>query len=100
MNGSSEQKWYAEGLRFECRRCGACCTGKAGYVWVMEREAERMTWFLGISISEFGGKYVRKAGSYDSLIELPDGRCIFYADHTCKVHPVRPLQCETFPFWR
>ncbi|NQT84968.1 YkgJ family cysteine cluster protein [bacterium] len=100
MKTSYGRKWYAEGLRFECQRCGACCAGQPGYVWVTPPEAARMASWLGMPRVEFAGKYLRNAGSHDSLIELPDGRCIFYADKRCTIYRVRPVQCRTFPFWR
>ncbi len=100
MNSFPATRWYAEGLRFECQRCGACCTGEPGYVWVTHVEGETIAEFLGISMEQFATRYLRKAGSDDSLIGLPDGRCIFCADKNCTVYPVRPLQCRTFPFWR
>jgi Fe-S-cluster containining protein len=100
MSALSQSKWYAEGLRFDCQRCGACCTGEPGYVWVADAEAIRIAKFLGLSPEEFSGKYLRRAGTYDSLIELPDGRCIFYAGVGCAIYPVRPGQCRTFPFWQ
>ena len=99
MTTFSKRKWYADGLRFSCRMCGTCCTGEPGYVWVLPSEAERIAKFLQISLDEFAAKYLRKAGSHDSLIELPDGRCIFYGNRTCIIYPVRPIQCRTFPFW-
>ncbi len=99
MKDSSAKKWYAEGLRFECQRCGACCTGEPGYVWVTPRESAPIAKFLELSSREFARKYLRKAGSHDSLVERPDGRCIFYADNGCEIYPVRPVQCRTFPFW-
>jgi Fe-S-cluster containining protein len=100
MSSPHRQKWYAEGLRFGCQQCGECCRGESGYVWVMEDEKARIAEFLGLSRTEFGERYLREAGSHDSLIELPDGRCIFHADRNCKIYPVRPVQCLTFPFWR
>ena len=99
MNETQAPEWYAEGLRFECQRCGRCCTGEPGYVWVTQAESKRMAEFRGVSAEEFGRKYLRKAGAHDSLIELPDGRCIFYANKSCIVYPARPTQCRTFPFW-
>lgn len=30
--------FFDAGIRFECRRCGACCTGDPGIVRVNERE--------------------------------------------------------------
>jgi len=100
MRSSPEQKWYAEGLRFECQRCGVCCTGQPGYVWVTPVEAEEIVDFLGVSTAEFATIYLRKAGSHDSLIELPDGQCVFCSAQGCRIYPVRPTQCRTFPFWQ
>jgi Fe-S-cluster containining protein len=34
-----------------------------------------------------------------SLIERENHDCIFY-EEGCKIYPVRPTQCRTFPFWR
>ncbi len=100
MRMSPGQKWYADGLRFGCQRCGACCTGESGYVWVTPREAARIARFLGLSGAEFASQYLRKPGTHESLIELPDARCIFYAGNACAIYSVRPVQCRTFPFWR
>jgi Fe-S-cluster containining protein len=96
---SPHLKWYAEGLKFECERCGTCCTGEPGCVWVTPDEADSIAHFLGLFTAEFAAKYLRRAGSHDSLIELPDGRCIFYNDKGCGIYAVRPRQCRTFPFW-
>lgn len=96
---SGAGKWYANGLRFECQRCGLCCTGEPGYVWVTPAEAGKIAEFLALSRSEFASRYLRNAGSFDSLLELPDGRCVFYGDKTCAIYPARPVQCRTFPFW-
>jgi len=45
---SLETVWYAHGLHFECTRCGDCCRGAPGYVWVREEEVERIARFLGM----------------------------------------------------
>ena len=37
-----EPTWYQDGLAFECTRCGACCTGAPGYVWVNDEEIARL----------------------------------------------------------
>ena len=36
-----------------------------------------------------------------SLRELPNGDCTFLDPRTrkCSVYPVRPAQCQTWPFW-
>ena len=91
--------WYAEGLRFGCRRCGNCCTGPPGYVWVSPEEREDVAAFLGLSVKEFDERYCRAALGRISLREMPNGDCIFLEPEGCRIYPVRPRQCRTFPFW-
>jgi uncharacterized protein len=91
--------WYKDGLRFECTQCGHCCTGAPGYVWVTVQDIYRIAEFLGMRERDFVRSYVRKVNQRLSLIELPGGNCIFY-DKGCKIYPVRPMQCKTFPFWK
>ena len=90
--------WYENGLKFECTRCGKCCTGRPGFVWVRMEDICRIADFLGMKEREFMEKYVRLVHNGYSLIEKPNGDCIFY-DHGCSIYPVRPSQCSTFPFW-
>jgi len=90
--------WYAEGLYFECDRCGDCCRGAPGYVWVTDGEVARIARFLGIEPAAFRRQFVRRVGSRLSLKEHDDGDCIFYREG-CLIYPVRPTQCVIFPFW-
>src|SRR5438132_682079 len=90
--------WYKDGLKFECTRCGNCCTGAPGFVWVSLPEIYRIAEFLGLNDRDFGKKFLRKVDQRISLIEKPNGECIFY-DQGCSIYPVRPSQCRTFPFW-
>jgi Fe-S-cluster containining protein len=92
--------WYREGLAFSCTRCGACCTGAPGYVWVSDEEIERIAEFRGETVEQFAARFVRRVGDSYSLIEKPGGDCIFW-DRTagCTVYPARPIQCQTWPFW-
>jgi uncharacterized protein len=91
--------WYQNGLKFECTKCGHCCTGGPGYVWIKVEDMHRIAEFLGIRVREFTNKYVRKIGERYSLIEARNEDCIFY-ESGCKIYPVRPTQCRTFPFWK
>ena len=95
----SSKPWYREGLSFSCTRCGDCCTGVPGYVWVEPTEIEALAEHLGLSVDSFGERYLRKVGRRYSLIEKPGGDCVFF-DKGCSVYPARPTQCRTFPFWR
>jgi hypothetical protein len=97
----SQKSWYRDGLRFECTGCGDCCTGEPGYVWVTKREVAQMAAHLGIGVLDFTTKFTRRVGRRLSLIEMPGGDCVFFnrIEQRCKVYPVRPLQCQTWPFW-
>lgn len=94
------EPWYREGLAFTCTQCGDCCTGAPGYVWVDAAEIERLHHRLGISRDEFTMRFVRRVGPRLSLIERPNGDCIFWdREQGCTVYEARPEQCRRWPFW-
>ena len=99
----ASEKWYQEGLRFECTRCGNCCSGDPGYVWVTKEEIRRIAKFLGPRDAWLDKAKLRRVGIRYSLTERPGGDCIFLerenGKSACSIHPVRPLQCRTWPFW-
>ena len=99
MSGD-EAPWYRDGLAFACTRCGACCTGAPGYVWVNADEIAHLAEHRGESAEAFALKFVRQVGDRFSLIERPGGDCIFWDRQVgCTVYPARPAQCQTWPFW-
>jgi len=95
--------WYADGLRFSCTGCGACCLIE-GHVWVDKEEIARLAEHLELSTDDFGAKYLRRIGRKYSLIEIRSRddstkkACVFW-DGRCTVYDARPRQCRTFPFW-
>jgi Fe-S-cluster containining protein len=97
------QKWYADGLRFACTQCGNCCSGAPGYVWVDRQKIEEIAAFLGRDNGWLGKKHLRRVGLRYSLTEKPGGDCVFLVREDgksrCEIHPVRPVQCQTWPFW-
>ena len=96
----SVDPWFQDGLAFTCTRCGACCTGAPGHVWVNEDEIARIAEYRGETIEQFSMRFLRQVGNRLSLIEKPGGDCIFWAkDQGCTVYPARPAQCRTWPFW-
>lgn len=96
----AREPWFKDGLSFTCTRCGACCTGAPGYVWVDADEVAALAAHRGESPDEFSMKFVRKVGRRYSLIERPGGDCIFWERGTgCTVYEARPVQCRTWPFW-
>ena len=97
--GMSEP-WYREGLRFRCTRCGKCCTGAPGYVWVNDEEVRAIAGYRGESVEQTLALYTRLVGRRRSLREKGNGDCVFYDKGAgCTVYPVRPRQCRTWPFW-
>jgi len=100
MPKKSDEPWFREGLAFTCTRCGACCTGAPGYVWVSVEEIEAIARFRKLPVEEFSRHFVRRVGEHYSLIERPGGDCIFWdREQGCTVYEARPVQCRTWPFW-
>ncbi len=95
--------WYADGLQFECRRCGRCCGGSPGTVRVTAAEIATMAATLGESEADFAGHYLRTKPGVDGycLTEKTNYDCIFFEPGVgCRVYTCRPRQCQTWPFWR
>lgn len=94
------QPWYRDGLSFQCTQCGDCCTGAPGYVWITNDELQAMADLVGLPAEEFEDKYVRKIGVRKSLVEFPNGDCVFLDENRkCTIYGARPRQCKTWPFW-
>ena len=97
-------------FRFECHRCGRCCTAGEGHVWLADGEAERLAEAVGAEPAAFRERYVRTvvdpAGGRmrEALREAVDadgeGRCVFLeGTNHCRVYDARPSHCASFPHW-
>src|SRR5262245_12148171 len=94
------EPWYQDGLRFRCTRCGNCCTGEPGFVWVEEWELKAIAEFRREPLEEVRGLYARQGYRGVTLREKANGDCVFYdAAAGCTIYPGRPRQCRTWPFW-
>ena len=94
------EPWYQDGLAFTCTRCGKCCTGEPGFVWLTDDEVAALAKFVGDPVDEFRAVYTRKTRGRRTLKEKANGDCVFYDPAKgCTVYPVRPAQCRTWPFW-
>jgi Fe-S-cluster containining protein len=94
------EPWYRDGLQFTCTRCGKCCTGKPGVVWVDPSEIDRIAALLGITQDEMIARFTRPIDHRRSLTERRDGACTFFeAGRGCTIYSERPRQCRTWPFW-
>ena len=106
MRFFSRSLWYADGLAFECVRCGRCCAGPdEGYVWTTAAEIETLAEHLAMSIQAVRDRYVRRVGARHSLVENPENKDCIFLDYDsdglsrCEIYTVRPTQCRTWPFW-
>ncbi len=99
---SAKEKWYKEGLRFECQGSGKCCTsrGEYGYVYLTLEDRRRMAQALGLRTSQFTRTYCTQTEGQWHLKDNPKSPdCIFLEDNKCSVYAGRPTQCRTWPFW-
>ena len=95
-----DKPWYKDGLAFRCTRCGNCCTGEPGFVWVDTDEIQALADFLKLQFDEVYSLYTRRHGQKRSLREKSNHDCVFYdREKGCTVYSVRPRQCQTWPFW-
>ena len=94
--------WYKEGLRFSCTECGKCCTGTPGLIFVSEEEMQKMAEYLSLPLDLFKRKYTKKRDNRYLLVELKSKNfsCVFLENKKCSIYPVRPIQCQTFPWWK
>lgn len=105
MRRDAENPWYAEGLSFACTQCGNCCGGAPGFVWVSPEEVREIARFVGMDIAEFESRHTRSESGRRSLLERENGDCEFLdrdagGKARCTIHPARPVQCRTWPFWK
>ncbi len=94
----------SDGLRFECTKCGKCCTNRGEYanVYVNPAESQALADFLGLSLRTFKRRYTFVDDDGWRQLSFSDTGCVFLdpESNLCRVHSARPIQCRTFPFWR
>lgn len=64
-----------------------------------DAEIARLAAFLGLGQGEFIERFTRLRDDRRglSLVEKPNGECVFLAGNDCSVQPVKPQQCRDFP---
>jgi len=95
--------WYADGLAFECQRCGRCCTGAPGDVLVTGEDITAMAQRLDLGEEEFARRFLRLRRGRYGLRERPGSYdCVLLDEETraCMVYEERPIQCRAWPWWR
>jgi Fe-S-cluster containining protein len=86
-------------LRFKCQRGCINCCNQSGYVYLTEDDLSKAAKFTGMSRRVFEKKYVYRTRHQLRFRKPPDKQCPFLLDHGCSIHPAKPTQCRTFPFW-
>jgi Fe-S-cluster containining protein len=86
-------------MKFECQRgCTKCCE-QQGFVYLTEDDISRLAAYLGLSKAKFEKRYVYRTKNLRRLRVPRHAQCEFLKEDGCSVHPAKPLQCSTFPFW-
>jgi len=82
----------------ECQRCTACCRWP-GDVRLTEGEIARIAPFAGMTEVEFIQRFTRSTKDRCglSLLEKPNGECVFLEGTECSIQSVKPQQCRDFP---
>jgi len=93
--------WEKEEVRFECQKdCFKCCA-KPGVVNFDKEDLEDASNYLGIPQSKFKKEFkLTRVKGYMEMAVEEDMPCPFLTFEGCAIHPVKPKQCRTFPFWK
>lgn len=70
-------------------------------MWVDDEEVQAIADFLDRPVGEIRLMHTRPVRNKVSLTEFANGDCTFFDPQTrgCRIYPVRPKQCRSWPFW-
>jgi hypothetical protein len=86
-------------VRFTCQRgCTNCCN-QEGMVYLTENDLVRAATFVGMTPAAFEKKYVVRTRDELRFRKPRKKQCPFLLESGCSIHPAKPTQCKTFPFW-
>jgi Fe-S-cluster containining protein len=86
-------------IRFTCQKgCTNCCD-QQGFVYLSEEDVTRAAKFVGLGQKAFEAKYIYRTRHQRRFRKPPAKQCPFLEGGGCSIHPAKPTQCRTFPFW-
>ncbi|MGC2210821.1 MAG: YkgJ family cysteine cluster protein [Candidatus Korobacteraceae bacterium] len=86
-------------MRFQCQPgCIACCEQK-GFVYLTCDDISRLAEHLEITCAEFRRRYLCGTAPLLRFRKQRHKQCPFLLADGCSVHPIKPLQCRSFPYW-
>lgn len=86
-------------FRFACQPgCTNCCD-QSGFVYLSEEDIRRAAKFTRMTRRAFEARYVYRTRHTRRFRKPPDRQCPFLEQGRCAIHPAKPTQCRTFPFW-
>ncbi len=86
-------------MRFACQvGCTRCCDTQ-GFVYITERDLQRIAKYLDMTAEAFESQYVVRYRHILRLRKPPKSQCHFLQQGGCSIHKVKPVQCRTYPFW-
>lgn len=86
-------------IQFACQPgCTKCCE-QQGFVYLTEADILRLADYLGMKPAAFEKQYVFRTRNKRRLRVPRHAQCSFLKSDGCAVHPAKPTQCRTFPWW-
>jgi Fe-S-cluster containining protein len=86
-------------FRFQCQPgCTNCCS-RPGEVYLTAEDVARIAASLDLTPGQFKKKFCQEGEDGLRLTTPRDKNCHFLQEDGCAIHPVKPVQCRTFPFW-
>lgn len=84
-----------------CNFCQHGCNVGSGFL--VEDDIKEISLFLKISEEKLKREYLEKVELFNKKLlrpklirkDKPYGKCIFFNEGKCTIHPVKPLQCKT-----
>ena len=92
-------EYIMDAVRFTCQAGCINCCNMDGFVYLTEPDLGRAAKFAGMTVRAFEKKYVYRTRHQMRFRKPRDRQCPFLLDHGCSIHPAKPTQCRTFPFW-